>query len=387
MVQKRKSSFSFKGKTSARAARDKKEGTSYGYLSLPKDVSVFSPEPGSSVKLDIIPYVVTTDTHPDKNERDGVALKGDPWYRYPYWRHTGLGSSGADSCVCLSTIKKKCPICEYRAKRIKQGAEKEETDALKASRRVLYNVIPIGHDKFEKKLHIFDISYFNFQNLLDDELRENDDNSVFPNLVGGLTLKTRFASKTIADSKPFSQASRIDFLEREKDYNESILDKVVNLDEILQIESYKQLQAKLFEMDLEGLEEGGVLEDIEEEENTPRRKGKKIKEEEPEEEEEDVDNEEEEDDEEEDEPRHKSKSKPSTKKRPVKEEEEDEDEDDDDDEEEEEPPRRKKPLDRKTDKKKKSKCPYGHTFGEDHDEFDDCGDCEVWDDCLEEKEG
>ena len=322
MVQKRKSSFSFKGKTSARAVRDKKEGASYGYLSLPKNVSVFSPEPGSSVKLDIIPYIVSTDNHPDKSERDGVALKGDPWYRLVYWRHAGLGANGNESAVCLSSVRKKCPICEYRAKRIKQGAVKEETDVLKPSKRVLYNVIPIGHDKFEKKLHIFDISYFNFQNLLDDELRENDDYSVFPDLEEGLTLKTRFASKTIADGKPFPQASRIDFLDREKAYNPSILDKVVNLDEVLQIETYKQLQAKLFEMDLEGLEDDGELKDI----------------------------------------------------------------DDEEEEEEEDDASPKKKVQGK-DTKKKSKCSYGHTFGEDHDEFDECGDCEVWDDCLEEKEG
>jgi hypothetical protein len=32
-------------------------------------------------------------------------------------------------------------------------------------------------------------------------------------------------------------------------------------------------------------------------------------------------------------------------------------------------------------------CPYGHKFGIDTDEFDDCADCEGWDDCIDTKTG
>ena len=36
----------------------------------------------------------------------------------------------------------------------------------------------------------------------------------------------------------------------------------------------------------------------------------------------------------------------------------------------------------------KGKCPYGHKFGVDTDDFPkDCSKCDAWDDCIEEKEG
>lgn len=38
------------------------------------------------------------------------------------------------------------------------------------------------------------------------------------------------------------------------------------------------------------------------------------------------------------------------------------------------------------DKKKKSKCPYGHRYGKDTDSFPDCNKCKKWDDCVDEKE-
>jgi len=31
-------------------------------------------------------------------------------------------------------------------------------------------------------------------------------------------------------------------------------------------------------------------------------------------------------------------------------------------------------------------CPYGHRFGVDTDNFDDCADCELWDDCIDKKQ-
>jgi hypothetical protein len=370
MVKKRTSSFSFKGKTSTRAERDKKEGSSYGYLLLQKNVSVYNPEAGKSVKLDFIPYIVTDPKHPDRDDENGIAQEGDPWYRKVYWRHTNIGADPT-AYVCLKSIGKKCPICEHLAKRKKNGADEEETNALKASKRVLYVVIPLDSEKYEKKLHVMDFSYFNFQNLLDDELRENDEQSIFPNLVEGETLKVRFASKTIADSKPFPQASRIDFIARKTDYEESILEEAPNLDEMLKVLSYKELQAKLFEMDIEDADETLDNEEEEEEDDVPVRKGKSVKKK--------VVEEEEEEEEEEDEaPRKKSskvverKTLVSARRKHVEDDEEEEDEED-------------KPV--KKGSSKKTKCPYGHKFGIDHEEYDDCEDCAKWDECLEAKEG
>lgn len=359
MVQKRKSNFSFAGKTTASAEKDRKEGSSYGYLILPKNVGVFSPKPGETVKLDIVPYIVTDPKHPDRNEKEEVAMVGDPWIRRPYLRHTGIGSNN-DSYVCLASIGKKCPICEYRAKLILEKADEKDIQALKSSKRILYNVVPIDHEKFEEKIHILDISFHNFQKLLNEELKTGNIPDTYPNLEGGETLKTRFAAATVGDSKPFAQATRIDAIKRKEDYDEKILQKTANLDEVLKILSYDELRNALFEID--ETEDGGKLSD---EDEKPIRKKRR---------------DEEEEEEEDDTPR---------KKKSLKDEEE---------EEEDEKPRRSSISRRRREEEeeddtpkhtssKKQKCPHGYRFGVDTDEYDECPDCKVFDDCLEAKEG
>jgi len=259
-----KTKSSFKDKIAQDVHRQQSAGSSYGYLSLPRNVSVFTPEPGSRVTLDIIPYRVTSERHPDRDDKMEIAMPGTLWYKRPFKIHRNVGSAN-ESLVCLSTFGKKCPICEYRAKRLKEGADKEETDVMKPSLRNLYVVVPIGHKKFKETLHIFDMSQYLFQNLLNDELEENPDNAIFPELEGGLSLKIRFDSTVIGKSQPFAEASRIDFIEREEGYEESLLQTVPNLDDMLQELSYAELQARFLELPTE--EDGGALQD--DDEDTP----------------------------------------------------------------------------------------------------------------------
>lgn len=392
MTQKKKSNFA--SKVANDAHRQQKQGTSYGHLILPKGVGVFSPEPGSRVKLDFMLYEVSEAKHPDRNDEAEIAVVGSLWYKRPYSLHRNIGADN-NTYVCPRSIGKKCPICEALALRKKKGAEKEETDPLKPSQRNLYVVIPKGVKKFEEKPHIFDISQYNFQNLLNEELEEDNSNGIFPELEGGKTLKVRFDSKTIGGSQAFAQASRIDFEDRDEDYDEAILEDVPNLDEVLKVLSYKELESKFLEVDDE--DEGGSLKDVDDDEDEkPKHKKKPVK----------KDN----DDDDEDEP-------PVKKKKPVKKE-----EDDDDDDEEEAPPRKKKVVKKEEDEDeddeppvrkkkvvkkdeddededdepvkkkkptttgKKNKCPHGYKFGVDHDEYDECADCKVWDECLEIKE-
>ena len=35
------------------------------------------------------------------------------------------------------------------------------------------------------------------------------------------------------------------------------------------------------------------------------------------------------------------------------------------------------------DENPKNRCPYGHRFGIDIDEYDDCDNCELWDECAD----
>lgn len=368
----KKSKSSFRDKVTKDAHRQQKAGTSYGHLLLPRNVNVFNPDPSQKVKLDFLPYNVTDGKHPDRNDKEGVAIPESLWYKRPYKLHRNIGAND-ESIICPTSIGKPCPICEYRKKRIRENADKKETDALKASDRVLYVVIPLDSPKHEAKVSVFDFSWWNFQKLLNEELEDNADNGVFPELEGGLTLQIRFTSKTIADSKPFPEASKITFLPRKEDYDESIMEEVPNLDEMFQILSYDELRDKFF-----AEEDGGKLEDVEdedEEEKPPKhshKKPSKVKEEEDEDEDEDEEEEE------------KPPLKPRSKSKPKEEEDDDEDNDDEDEEEEKKPPMRRNSGTNK--ESKKLKCPHGHKFGVDAEDFEECDTCDLWSECVEAKE-
>lgn len=327
-TQKKRSRFA--GKVRRNAEKTKQSGAQYGYLNLPQGVSVFQPEPKDKVWIDIMPYEVTDPRHPDRDDEYEIAVPGSLWWKRPFKIHRNIGVEN-EAVVCLTSIGKPCPICTYRAEQIKKGADKDETDVLKTSVRNLYVVIPKRSKKYEEEPHIWDISQYLFQNLLTEELEEDEAYEVFPDLEEGLTLRVRFEPRTIGTSKPFPEASRIDFLERKEQYDESILEEIPNLDKVLNILTYKQLEAKFFEFEEE--------EEEEEEENevTP------------------------------DLVEEKEEKKKRASRKPAK-------------------AKRQRKVKKEEKEEKGNKCPFGHEFGEDAEEYDDCDDCELWDECMDAKE-
>lgn len=371
----KKKSSSFLNKVTSDAQRQKHSGSSYGYLDLPKGVKILNVEPGSTLKLDFIPYLVQNEKHPDRNDEREIATLGTLWYKRPFKIHRNVGVD-KDTVVCLTSFGKKCPICDYMQKRRKEGADKEEINNLKPSLRNLYCVIPIGHKKFDEVPHVWDFSQWLFQTKLNDELEETPEYGIFPDLQEGKTLKIRFTTKTIGNSQPFPEAGRIDFFDRDHEYEESILDDVPDLDSLLHEISYKELDLKFFELDSEVIE-SEKEEDNDEDDTINNRKRKEIpsyshkkvsvKVEEPEEPEEEPEEEEEEEKEEEKSRRSRPTPERTLSKKP---------------EHEEETTRRTRSRE-----EKKDRCPYGYKFGIDTDEYDECIKCEIWDDCIEEKEG
>lgn len=238
---------SFKGKVTANSAQQRSKQSNYGHLILPRGVSVFTPEPGSRINLDFMPYIVTDDNHPDRNDELEIAVKGSIWYKRPYRTHRSIGAENA-TIVCPSSIGKKCPICDYRKKKLDSGTKWDDPEVrgLRPSERSLYLVNPKGSKKFEEKLHIWDFSNFLFQNQLDEELEENPDFGEFPSLENGLTLKVRFSEETFEKNK-YAATSRIDFEERDYAYPEETLTDAPSLDEVLAVKSYEEIQKLFFE--------------------------------------------------------------------------------------------------------------------------------------------
>lgn len=434
-MAKKTKSKKFKGAVSRNAAKQQR-GASFGHLKLPKNIPVFKEEPGSRVDLDIMPYVVTTNNHPDRDDEYEIAVPGSLWYKRPYWLHRSVGPEN-QSVVCPSSIGQKCPICEYRAQLLKDGADwnDDSVKALKPSMRNLYVVIPKGNKKLEEKPHVWDISQFLFQEKLNEEIGENEDYETFPDLEEGWTLRIRFSEESFGSNK-FAETSRIDFKERDKPYKESILDEIPSLDDLLEIPSYKTIEAIFFGgVDIDDVAD----DDYEDEVSKPSRSRKTSKieedddeddydtndideeesddddldedndddeedmdedEDEPEDDDEDLDEEDDGEDEDDDEPEDDEED-----------DEEDDDDEDDEDDEEEEPVKPAKPArrtktkaaeDKKTkgkakdkaetkakDKKgsKANKCPHGYKFGDDCEEYDECDTCKNWESCMDASEG
>jgi len=323
-----KKKISFADKVRANIEKQKSQKSQYGYLKLPKGVNVFKEEPGSRVKLDILPYVVTDPNHPDRDDELGIAVPGALWYKRPFKLHRNIGYNNMP-LVCPTSIGKRCPICEYKQRLLKEGKDwrDDSVKALKTYLRNLYIVVPLDNKNYEERPYVWDISDHLFQNKLSTELEENPEYANFPDLEDGYTLRIRFTEEQFGKNK-FADTSRIDFEKREKKYDKSILDKVPNLDEVLVVLSYEQIEAKFFDSeddtvtDVDNAVDEVIEELVVDEEDKSPRKSKTIV------------------------------TKPTIAKSAVAD----------------------------------GECPHGHVFGKDEGAYPECAECTEWNACADAKD-
>ncbi len=252
---------SLKDKIKARNREKATERKGSSVISLPDGASFIDIKKGTRY-FDIIPYEVKATNNPTVDP-------GEIWYERTYFRHGNIGTENKSVICPLKTIKSPCPICEHRALLLKNYEDnKEQIRMIRPSERQLFNIIDIKSDN--KDIKILDMSHFCFGDVLETELLEEEESGCFPDLIGGLTLRVRFQEDTF-DRNKFRKADRIDFLERE-DYKDEIIDETVDLDSILNILTYKQIETLFFE--------NGEEEEEEIKPSTRRRSRKKEEEEE-----------------------------------------------------------------------------------------------------------
>lgn len=329
-------------------ARKTVEGKSgIQWMTLPEDFDnkdgFFEHKKGNN-KVVILPYEVSIKNHPEGLEA------GDLWYERSVSIHYGLGASNK-SVVCPRTFNKKCPVCEAAGEAWESG-EEDDARQMWPKRRQIFNVLVDGEVK------LWTLSHYLFGKKLEEEILYDEDQEFdgfyFLEKDEGYDLKVRFVEQTLGKNK-FLEATKIDFLARKKDLPEDLYEEVYDLDTVIECPDYATLK-EIF------LEEPADEEDEEEEEERPSRKKRRTRKKRPEPEPEPEEDEEDED-------------------------EEPEDDEDEEDEEEPEPPPKKKKKTRVKKKASKGKCPSGHEYGTDCDEYpDDCDDCDVWQDCIEEQE-
>jgi len=377
---------SFRDKVVGNVHKQKESRKGVGYLNIPQGFSLMTLEDGlKTLRLDIIPYIVSDPHHLDRDDERDIATVGSEWYRKAIKVHNELGPSGNESIICPTTFGKKCPICEYRVKRIKEGAHKDEFKLLYPKERSLYNVIPIGSEKLDEKIYLWNMSDYLFQSALNDELLDNPDNGIFPDLDEGKTLVLKLKWKAIGDNS-YPEVKDITFEDREA-YDKGILDDVADLDTVLKVLSYNEIAALFF-----GEEDGGSLKEAGDDDDDDPKETRRSHKEEKEEPEEShskyrrggAAKEEEEKEEEKEPPTRSRRSAPAEEKEeppvrnrrsaPVEEKEE-----------EKEPPRRvsRGAAKEEPETKGDGKCPAGYKFGVDFEKYKACDTCKVYDDCFE----
>lgn len=347
------------------------------------EVQFFSPAEGRN-RINIIPYTIKSKNHP--LVKKGEFEVGDKDYVMDIFVHRGVGPSEA-SVLCLkNTYGKPCPICEQSALLRKQGKE-DEAGALKPSRRVFYNVQDL---KNPDVLKVFEASHYLFEKELIDEARDDEEGGFvdFADEESGKEIKFR-CSKTSKGGFEFNEFKSFSFEDRDENIPDELLESAISFDEIMNVPTYEEAEKILY-----GRDEDDDGEDEEEDEVPAKKSSKKAVAKD--EDDDDADDEEEpapkktakkkpaveEDDEDEDldedeEEEEKPAKKPAKKSKVVEEDDDDEQEDEDD-----EPPAKKPSKKEKDCSGDCKKCPFGHKFGEDTDEFDDCDDCDVWDKCI-----
>lgn len=305
--------------------KDEGGGKRTGYLDTSEydDVEFYNVKEGKN-EIDIIPYIIATNNHPQGRS------KGKLDYKLDIWVHRFVGEQEGSFVCPKETFNNPCPICEEIKKMINSQEyswKDDEIKSLRAKRRVVYNVLDLSEDK--PKIKLFDMNHFEFQKEIIEEAENGEDGFVpFADLEEGKTIVFRGSEREGKDFKKSFKPKGFKFLDRDS-YDEDILKEAYPLDAMLIIASYEEIKEALF----------GKHSETEDEENEEE-----------------------------------SEREVKTKSKKIVVEEDDSEEEDDE-------------RNRKTSSAKKTgktnKCPAGGKFGEDTDELKECKKCEVWDECRE----
>lgn len=300
-------------------------------MQFPSGTNFYKVKKGRN-SIDILPFIIKTNHHPQKMK------PGYEDYILDVFVHTKIGP-GEDTVVCLKkTFGKPCPICEEQAdlrqnKSIPDHQLKKQLNALKPTRRAVYNIIDL--EEPEKGVQIWEVSHFLFEKELLEEAETAESEVVtFADLKDGRSINFRATEESI-DTSTFFKYKSISFQKREP-YAEDILNETYSLDSYLVIPSYEEVQ-KLFL----GIFDEEEDDDEKKEEASPRE----------------------------------SNIRRTAVQRTAK--------DTTDEDMEEETPKEKVSTKITSGKKR---CQYGHTFGDDCDTMKECKDCEDWNDCADAAE-
>lgn len=235
----------------AQSGAEKKSGGGFQGTSIiiPAGVNLFKIEAAGIRHVDLIPYEVSKKAAEFRCNPEGMPPEGGLWWERTYWLHARVGP-GQDSYVCpWNTFGRKCAVCqnaERVAKGEARGDYKKAGDLLqsfKAKKRQL--MLPRDLDADGKPINLWDYSYFLFGKFLDQKIAGSEERRRYHEffyLEDGFELSISFTAKTMPGStKPFYEVTNVDFDRREVPYDDSVLEGLPCLDELVVEPDYDEV--------------------------------------------------------------------------------------------------------------------------------------------------
>lgn len=193
------------------------------------------------VNLNILPYQITSQKHPEVVA--GRRKVGQWDYLLDVWVHRSMGPNKKDMLCPKSTYGKACPACEERQKLYDEGRD-EEAKAFTPSRRVIYNIQLIGRNGPEDAPMIFATSHQCFNKELIEEATASSKGPVpipFASIgPDGKVVSFRVSEKALGSNK-FCEAKSFQFLDRDEEISDEVLEQCVSLDGHLIVPTTKQI--------------------------------------------------------------------------------------------------------------------------------------------------
>jgi len=209
-------------------------------------------------KIDIVPYIVKTDRHPQK------VKAGIPDYVLDLWVHRYVGPAGS-TFVCLKEMYgKACPICEeLEIVRKDKNASKEDISALRAKRRCWYNVINLDLPEDQQTIMIMEESHYLFgKDMLSAAVTRSKEFIPFFERETGKSIEF-IAEKNNSPQGSYFKYKQFAFIDREP-YLSSIYEETYAFDEMLVIPTYEEVRAGHLGLDDNGEPEAAPEPDPEE---------------------------------------------------------------------------------------------------------------------------
>jgi hypothetical protein len=275
------------------------------------NVSFFKPAATEHL-IDILPYLA------GKNApfvQGAKTLEGSPAYLVDVYVHRGVGVN-EDQYICMArSYNKPCYICEQRNN---TDLSTEEIEALRPKRRTVYAIW--DRDAEGKGVQVWEVAHWYMEKKLQARAKR-------PRGGGYVNYSHPKRGKSISFSitakGEFKEYDGHDFVDRDDEIPEEILEKVPPLDELLHLPSYEEVKVAYLCTARDEEEEIDEQEEFEEESGADNL----------------------------------ISEKEEIKKEKVEKE------------------------------AKEKVCPIGAVFGKDFDEYEDCDECNIRLDCKSVKEG